>query len=353
VESPSPIDEHLVDKVAERVLRESLLLKEGESITIETWNNGLRFALRTLVHARRLGAIPVLLFEDEGTYVEGLRGAPKAIVGKMGRQEYALLSATDAYVFIPGPVLGGSPKLSREEVVAYTSYNSSWYKAAKSARLRGARLTFGYAGEEMAHVLRKSLKDIVEHQLKASLVDFRKIRQMGIKLARQMKRGAKVNIRAEDEALNFELGAEEEIDDGIIDRRDVAAGNSMTNIPPGYLVREITKGTVSGAIRLHTLLPRLGTSADIHLEFARSRLKTWRSEENQEWLDALVRTLPEERRTFSDIVVGLNPSLNYGYAQDRLVEGAITLFGMFQGTTRRGSLEVNGRLLVDEGKLVV
>jgi len=256
-------------------------------------------------------------------------------------------------VFIPGPVLGGSPKLSREEVVAYTRYNSSWYKAAKSAGLRGVRLTFGYAGEEMARVLRKSLPDIVEHQLKASLVDFRKIRRMGMRLARQMERGAKVVVRAESEELNFELGKEEEIDDGMVDRSDVAAGNNMTNIPPGYLAREIAKETVSGAVRLHAPIPRLDTSADLRLEFARGRLKAWKSEENQEWLDALVRMLPEERRTFSDILVGLNPSMNYGYAQDRLVEGAITLSGMFQGTTRKGSLEVNGRLLVEQGKLVV
>jgi leucyl aminopeptidase (aminopeptidase T) len=324
-----PADERLVDLVAERVLRESLRLKEGENITIETWNSGLHFAQRTLVHARELGAMPVLLFEDEESYIEGLRGAPKAIVGRMGKHEYALLSATDAYVFIPGPVLGGSPKLSREEVLASTRYNSSWYRAAKLAKLRGARLTFGYVGEEMARVLRKSLADIVEHQLKASLVYFRMIRQAGMKLARQMERGAKVTVRAEDEALSFELPSEEEIDDGMIDRRDVTAGNTMTNIPPGYFAKEIAKETVSGAVRLHAPLPRLGTSADLLLEFVRGRLKTWESEENQEWLDALVGMLPAERRTFSDLVVGLNPSLGYGYAQDRLVEGSITLFGMF------------------------
>ncbi|MDV3278217.1 MAG: aminopeptidase [Nitrososphaerales archaeon] len=347
-----PTDSRLVDKVAQRVLSESLRLNKGENITIEAWNNGLHFAQRTLVHARRLGAIPLLLFEDEGSYVEGLRGAPRDIVGKMGRHEYALLSATDAYVFIPGPVLGGSPKLSREEVVASTSYNSSWYKAAKSARLRGARLTFGYAGMEMARVLRKSLAEIVEHQLKASLVDFRKIRQTGRKLAREMVRGGKATIMAEDEVLNFELGGEEEIDDGMVDRADVVAGNNMTNIPPGYLAKEVRTETVSGAVRLHAPLPRLGTSVDLRLEFAKGKLKTWKSERNQEWLDALVKRLPDGRRTFSSIVVGLNPSLSCGYAQDRLVEGAITLFGLFQGTTKSGSVTVNGRLLVDEGKII-
>lgn len=344
---------HLADQVAKRVLRESLHLRKAENLTIETWNNGLSLALRIEVRAYELGAIPVLLFEDEASYIEGLGKAPKAIIGKMGKHEYALLSATDAYVFIPGPVLGGSPKLSREEVVATTRYNSSWYKTAKSAGLRGVRLTFGYAGEEMARVLRKGLTEIVEHQLKASLVNFPKIRQMGKRLSRQMERGSKVIVRAEGEVLSFELGEDEEIDDGVVDLHDVAAGNNMTNVPPGYFAKEIVPETVSGVVQLHAPLPRLGTMVDLRLGFARGRLNTWKSEKNQGWLDALVRMLPEERRAFSSVLVGLNPSLGYGYAQDRLVEGAITFFGMFQGTTKKGSLEANGKLLVEEGRLTV
>lgn len=347
-----PVDERLIDKVATKVLRESLSLKSGENVAIETWNNGLLFARSALVHARELGAIPILLFEDEAAYIEGVGKAPRNTVGKMGKHEYALLSATDAYLFIPGPVLGGSPKLSREEVVASTSYNSSWYKAARRARLRGARLTFGYAGEEMARVLGKSLREIVEHQLRASLVDFREVRRSGRRLSRQIKSGLKVTVRAEGEVLNFELGAEEEIDDGKVERADVVAGNNMTNVPPGYFAKAIRKETLSGAVRLHAPLPRLGTSVNLRLEFVKGRLGNWESERNQEWLDSYVERLPAEWRTFSDIVIGLNPSLRYGYAQDRLVEGAVTFFGMFQGTTRNGSLEANGRLLIDDGKII-
>jgi leucyl aminopeptidase (aminopeptidase T) len=346
------MDASLLDQVAERVLRESLRLKKGESVTIETWNNGLPFARRALVHSRELGAVPLLIFEDEESYVEGLRMSPKDVVGKMGRHEYALLSKTDAYVFIPGPVLGGSPKLTREEVVASTRYNRSWYRAAKAARLRGARLTFGYVGEEMARVLQKSLPDIVEHQLKASLADFWKIRANGKKLARLMKPRGEVAVRAEGEALRFRLGREQEIDDAVIDRGDVAAGNNMTNVPPGYYAREIVSNTLSGAVRMRAPLPRLGTVADIRLEFAGGKLKSWENGKSQEWLDEFVKKTPEESRTFSAAVVGLNPSMRYGYAQDRLVEGAITLFGMFQGTTRNGSLEVDGRSLVDEGRIM-
>jgi leucyl aminopeptidase (aminopeptidase T) len=346
------MDAPLLDQVAERVLRESLRLKKGENVTIETWNNGLPLARRALVHSRELGAVPVLIFEDEESYVEGLKMSPKDTIGKMGRHESALLSKTDAYIFIPGPVLGGSPKLTRDEVVKSTGYNHSWYRVAKAARLRGARLTFGYVGEEMARVLGKRLPDVVEHQPRASLVDFRKIRVKGKKLAKLMKPRGKVTVRAQGEALRFRLGREQETDDAVVDREDVAAGNIMTNVPPGYFVREIVSDTLSGAVRMHEPLPRLGTVVDIRLEFAGGKLKSWESEKSQEWLDEFVMKTPEKSRTFSAAVVGLNPLMGDGYAQDRLVEGAITLFGMFQGTTRKGSLEVDGRSLVDEGRIV-
>ncbi|HYB75934.1 MAG TPA: hypothetical protein VEC08_03150, partial [Nitrososphaerales archaeon] len=276
----------------------------------------------------------------------------KDVIGKMGRHEYALLSKTDAYVFIPGPVLGGSPRLTRGEVIASTAYNSTWYKAAKAAGLRGARLTFGYVGEELARILVKSVGEIVDHQLVASMVDSQKVRANGKKLARLMKTRGEVVVRAEGDALRFRLGGEQEIDDGMIDRADLTVGNNMTNVPPGYLARETVPGSLSGAIKIHAPVPRLGAMGDVRLEFAGGKLKSWESEKNQEWLNGLVTGTPDQRRTLSAVVIGLNPSMKYRYGQDRLVEGAVTLFGMFQGTTRNGSLEVDGRLLIDKGRML-
>jgi leucyl aminopeptidase (aminopeptidase T) len=201
-------------------------------------------------------------------------------------------------------------------------------------------------------LLGKSVEEIVNHQLTASRVDSPMVRAKGKKLARLMRTRGEVVVRAEDEVLRFRLGGEQEIDDGIVDRADLAAGNNMTSVPPGYFAQEIVLGTLSGAIRIHAPLPRLGAMSDIRLEFAGGKLKSWESAKNQDWLNGLVRGTPEQRRTLSAIVVGLNPSMTYGHAQDRLVEGAITFFGMFQGTTRNGSLEADGRLLVDRGRIL-
>lgn len=340
-----------MDRVARKVLRESLRLRAGENVTIETWNTGLAFAERTAVQARQIGATPVLLFEDEGSFVEGLRRTPKESAGKMGQHEYALLSRTNAYVFIPGPVLGGSSRLSPAAVTVSTAYNSSWYHVAKKARLRGARMLFGYAGPELAEILRKPLNQVVEHQLASVLTDFKRVHRTGVALSNRLKARAKVTLRSEGDTLHFELGTEEALDDGIVSRDDLTRGGNMTNVPPGYYAREIVSSSLDGVIRLYAPVPRIRAVADLRLQFAGGRLTRWESDVNQGWLNRLVKDTPMERRTLSAMAIGLNPALRNGFGQDRLVQGAVCFFGMFQSTARKATLEVGRTSLITGGRL--
>ncbi len=137
----------LYSKLAKKIVSESLNLRSGESVTVETWNSGLEFAKQVVKEARRVGALPILILEDDESYLWGLQNSPKESIGKMGKHEFGLLAATDAYVFIPGPLIGTyTPSVPKEQSSAGTSYNSSWYEAAEKAGVRGVRLTFGYVG---------------------------------------------------------------------------------------------------------------------------------------------------------------------------------------------------------------
>ncbi len=342
----------LADRVARRVLMESLHVQARENVTIETWDTGLAFAQRTSVQARRLGATPVLLLEHEDAFVEGLRASPKGSSGRMGEHEHALLSKTDAYVFLPGPLLGGSPRLSPGEVTAATAYNSSWYGAAKKARLRGARMLFGYVGPELAEILRKPVRQIIEHQWTAAMVDLRRVRRTGLALSRRMRARAKVALMSGGEILRFELGSEEALEDGIVGNDDLTRGGNMTNVPPGYYARGIVPSSLDGTVRLFAPVPRLGAIADLKLEFSKGRLRHWQSDGDQRWLNRLVRDTAKERRTLGAVAVGLNPALRNGFGQDRLVEGAVGFFGLFQSTVRSATLDVDGTTLIRDGRLV-
>ncbi|MDA4111288.1 MAG: aminopeptidase, partial [Thaumarchaeota archaeon] len=47
--------------LANKIVNDSLRLRTGESVTIETWNNGLDFAREVVKQARRVGALPLLI----------------------------------------------------------------------------------------------------------------------------------------------------------------------------------------------------------------------------------------------------------------------------------------------------
>jgi len=343
----------LYQRVAKQVLSETLRLTKGETLTIETWNSGLPFAKRLLVEAKRLGAIPVMLFEDEATYIEGVKTSQKDVLGTMGKHEYALLAGSDAYIFIPGPPIGAfSPHLSRQEVNDSTRYNASWYEAAEKAKLRGARLPFGYVGKDYARVYRKKPEEFARHQLRAALADLPSISSQGAVVGEALTDGALATVKTGGGNLEFTLKGELEIEDGIVDEKDVAAGHNMTYMPPGYVSKEVDQSSASGWVAISPSMTRLGLLRDAELEFDRGRIVEWKSRSSSKMLNELVETTQQDKRVLSFVTVGLNPSMRFEFGQDRMVSGAISLGGFgFSGILRKGSLLVAGKVVVEKGKL--
>jgi len=348
-------DEALHGNVAKKVISESLRLKKGETLTIECWDNGLPLARRLVVEARRVGAIPLMVFEDESAYIEGVRVTPKDVLGTMGRQEYALLGGSDAYVFIPGPPIGAySPSLSRQEVVDSTKYNASWYEAAEKAKLRGARLPFGYVGKDYAKLLGKRPEEVARHQLRAALADFSRISSSGREVGQALQDGAEASVLTEGGRLEFSFRGELELEDGLVDDSDVAGGYNMTFVPPGYVSKQVDPASARGNVALSPVVTRLGLLKDARLEFEQGKLVRWTSSGSQKVLAELVEAVSPEKRVLSTVLVGLNPLMKYEYGQDRMVSGAIGLAGFgFAGTVRSGSLAVSGKILVQNGKLAL
>lgn len=345
----------LYNQAAKKIVSNSLKLKPGESVTIETWNSGLDFAKEVVKETRRLGALPVLLLEDDDAYLWGLQNAPSESLGKMGKHEYSLLSSTDAYIFIPGPLIGiFTPKVPKEQGSIATSYNSSWYEAAEKAGVRGVRLTFGYVGPELAKLLGKRKEDIVGRQLKASVVDFDRIRESGKPVMDRLTDGAGATLESGGESLSFVLKGDLGIEDGIADEADVAAKNNISYIVPGMIWKELDPSSANGKVSIYSSITRAGLINDATLEFESGKLVGWKSKnkQSQRNLEQIVGSLPEEKRTLSLMTIGLNPVLAYGYGQDRFVTGAIGLSGFgFSCVINKGTLNVGGQQIVEKGKL--
>jgi leucyl aminopeptidase (aminopeptidase T) len=348
-------DRALYEKVAKKILSETLRMSKGETLTIETWNNGLPFAQRLVVEARRLGVIPLVVLEDESAYLEGVKVMPNDVLGIMGKHEYGMLAGSDGYVFIPGPPIGAySPNLSRKEYADSTRYNFSWYEAAEKVKLRGARLPFGYIGKEYARVYGKKPEEFVRHMLKAALVDFRTISTTGREIGRELSDRVEASLETIAGKLEFTLKGELDVEDGVVDEADVASGSNMTYIPPGYVSKQVDPGSVRGVVGLSPSMTRLGLLKDARLEFdGQGRLVEWESKGSPKMLAELVGAVQPDKRCLSSVTIGLNPVMKYEFGQDRIVSGAIGLSGFgFNGVIRRGSLHVAaGKSVVQKGKI--
>jgi leucyl aminopeptidase (aminopeptidase T) len=342
------------DALAKKVLKESLNVQKGETVTVETWTNGLELAKRVVLEARKIGATPLLLLEDEDIFVETAKTAPKEHLGIMGKHEYGLLSETNAYVFIPGPPIAAYTKaITQEERAASTAYNQSWYEAAAKARLRGARLSFGYIGRDFAKLYGKSMKNMVEHQLKASLVDLNELKETGNRIATYLSDEYDASIGSDAERLRFTLKGSIIVEDGIVDSKDVDEGNNMAYLPPGRVRKGIDPNSVNGSIEVSFTEIYSGRVEAIKMSFKDGMLLSWSAKRNAKALEDLINRIPQDKRRINFIEIGMNPVLRYGNAQDRFVSGAVTIgFPRFAGVLNRATLIAKGRKVVEKGRLV-
>lgn len=136
--TPTP---HEADRLARQVYTYRLHLKPDENVTIEVYPTALPWALGFVREARRMGARPMLHFEDESSYWAAVEEGHADLIGNPGAHEWAALSKTDAYVYFWGPEdnarLG---KLSGKIAERLVAFNMRWYAAARRAGLRGVRM---------------------------------------------------------------------------------------------------------------------------------------------------------------------------------------------------------------------
>jgi leucyl aminopeptidase (aminopeptidase T) len=342
----------LYRSVAKKVLSETLKVKKGEAVTVEAWNNGLPFARHAVAEARAMGCTAVMILEDEQAYVEGVKMAPKDALGTMGKNEYSLLSGTDAYIFVPGQALGvWSKTLTPSELVDSTKYNASWYDAAKKAGLRGARMVFGYVGKDVAHMLGKSVDELVRGQLKAALGDYGVVTRHAGRVASELGDGTEVSLQSAGSSLRFALKGEMEVEDGIVDEKDVSEGGNMTYMPPGLVTKEVDPPSVNGTLKVSESLTKFGLLPGAEFEFKEGKLVSWKSRDMAK-LEKLLKPIAEEKRRLILMGMGLNPVLRYGFAQDRFVRGSVTLAGLgFNAVVRNASLSAGGHTLLNKGSL--
>jgi leucyl aminopeptidase (aminopeptidase T) len=360
------------EQLARTILGPALSVRRGENVLIESWGHTMPFASACVVEARRRGARPMLLYEDETAFWRSLEVAPPSQIGHVGTHEWAALAQADAYVFFPGP--GDRPRFQRlpeREIQQLTQYNTEWYRRARAAKLRGVRSVLGYASD-----LDAARWGVDGPEWRAQLVrgsveaDLVAIKQEGARAAARLITGKELRVTASNGTdLTMRLrGRTPTTDDGVVDPADVRAGRNLTNHPPGSVVVAIDERSARGVVIAdRPSFLRTGRVDGGQWEFERGRLVSFSYTDGQSVFESAASEAPPGWDHASLFSLGLNPALAAGVPQvEDQEEGAITIAvggNAFYGGSNHNpflswvvvgeaTVAVDGKPLVDRGKIL-
>lgn len=371
-------DEVRANAVAEIVLRKTLGLRAGETVTIESWSSTLPWALSFVREARKIGAHPILLFEDEPNYWRSVAEAKPANLGAFGRHEAALLEKSDAYVFFLGPSDQARFERTNAELGGQlTGFDESWYAIANRTQLRFARMYLGLVSPSTAKRFRVHAPEWRENVIEASLVEPEEMHRPGAQIAKRFEEGTRLSLdHPNGTQLELQLKHRPaKLDSGLLpsqrrSRRGPggSAGVRETPVPAGVvsvaLDEEFAEGTIVANAPTRM---RDAAWSGARWEFSHGHLLSYRFVSGRAQFDRALASARRGRDQPGALSIGLNPKLHEAPFMVDQELGTVTLsIGSnrhFGGTTdanffawaslRGADVAIDGRPILRKGRIVV
>jgi leucyl aminopeptidase (aminopeptidase T) len=312
------------------VLTKNLQVKPGENVVIEGWSRMLPWATALARETRRLGAYPLVLYEDEDAYWDSVDSHEDDVLGASPSHEWAVLGKTDVYIHM----WNAGDRLRMNELPTKRSeklfgWNPAWYKAAAKAGLRGSRLEIGRPFPSLAKVYGVDEAAWKEQVIAGSLVDPVRLHAIGAPIARALQTGRRVRIR-DDRGTDLTLGLAHrraQLEDGRISAEARKTPFGMLNLLPAGTVRaaldeNVADGTI---VANRSWYNDVGMATGGRFEFRKGRLVSHHYDTGAEFFDNDYRKGGKGRDQPGYISLGLNPKLhNTPQLEDREA-GAVTV----------------------------
>jgi aminopeptidase len=203
----------------------------------------------------------------------------------------------------------------------------------------------------------------------ASSIDFAQLRARAEKLMPLFRNGD-VNISASNGTnLNLRLiGREVSADDCVVDSDDLDKGRNVANIPGGYVLACPDEEYADGTVIFDKPTVYMGRWVrGVRLEFKQNRLVDYQAGQGAEHLKASYERASGDKNKIAAVEVGINAKARTGFLQDSLASGVVTVgIGAnddvgganksdfyFEGVITKATLTVDGKVIVQNGKLSI
>ena len=319
------------EALARMVLDRYLTVRPGETVTIEAWNHALPWARPFVVEARRRGAVPSLVLEDEEAFFRSAstvppRGFPSAPA--------FVAEGTDVYVYLPGPEefarLRGLARSELETALAH--HGPEWWRAARRSGLRAARLAISTATPAAAEAYRVDLSSWQREVVQACLVPPDRLARVAAPIVRRLARARRLRIRHYN-GTDLTVGLVPRtitVEDGRIDRDDLRSGRVWTRVPTGLISVPVADGMAEGRWEsnrpVYDRFASPPVSEGVHLDFARGRLRRYAIDRGASAFRAAYDHGGRGREVLGAISFGLNHRIARAPELGELAQGTVGLW---------------------------
>ena len=359
------ITEARADLLARRVLVQRLGLKAKENVTIETYPSALPWATGFVREARRLGARPLLHYEDETSFWRAMDARHPEQLGTAGEHEWAALEKTDVYIYFWGPEdLARAQRCSDAAWAKAVAFNHRWYEVAAKAGVRGARMGIARVTEANARYWGVSENSWQRELYTASVSDPRRLVNDAARLRTFLERGRSVRIRHPNGTdLRLALaGRRPKVGLGFItpEARKTPFG-LMQSVPDANVYVAVDEGTAEG----HFVSNRTNGTFNAPLrggefEFSSGRLTSFSATAGASMFRSGHRSGTAGKDQPSFLEIGLDPTIRTAPMFEESERGAVTVgvgrnaaFGGKNTSSFFAYLTVGGaELLIDEQPVV-
>jgi leucyl aminopeptidase (aminopeptidase T) len=313
--SPTSVPEKTRLQVARRVLQQNLAVRPGERVTIEAWPHTLPWSVALSREAFRLGAEPLILYQDEDAYWDAVEGGEAARLGTLGDHEWATLRESDVYIHLWGPGdrlrLAKLPPATQSRLFAF---NDEWYKVAQKAGVRGARLEIGRPFPSLARAYGVTEGTWRDEVIRATLVDPARLKRSAAPIVRALARGSRLRIRHRN-GTDLTLGVRRKTVRSLVGTippvRERGVFGILTTLPAGFVGAALDESIADGTIVANrTDYFDSGTATGATFRFAKGRLTEATFESGGERFHQPFRSGGKGRDRPGMLRIGLNPELH-------------------------------------------
>ncbi len=321
---------HRERNFARAVLTKNLRVQPGENVIIEGWSRMLPWATALARETRRIGAYPLVLFEDEDSYWDSVDAREDNVLGHAADHEWGALRNANVYIHMwnAGDRLR-MDKLGPKRGGKLFKWNPAWYKTAKQAGLRGSRLDIGRPFPSLAKVYDVDQAAWMDQLVAASMVDPDKLAASAKPIARALERGRRVRIY-DDQGTDLTLGLahrKARVEDGRVSKQDMKTPFGMLNLLPSGNVRvALDEAVADGTIVANrSSYNDIGMSTGGKFEFRKGRLVGHHFDTGASFFDKDYAKAGKGRDRPGYLAIGLNPELHNTPQMEDREQGAITV----------------------------